>query len=289
MKAGDEIFTPVLRPPNRRPKLAREPGDDHEFGRQRHLLPEPAADIGGDHAQIRFRHADQFGDDRPHGVRHLGRAVERQALAARIPRRMRGARLQRQGILPVRSNVDPDTSVRRGRGRVERGGLHPSFDDDIAGRLGMDRRSAGRQRRTRIDDGRHRFDLDLDKIGDVLGLLPRRRDHRRDRLADEAHDILRQHRLADRHVVELVQHRLDRLHRREVGSRNDRRAGRCGNPHDPAGGQRAPDKADPARRRQVAGEPALAGHQGWVLDPPHRAADPAAISFRMDGHRHQSA
>ncbi len=50
------------------------------------------------------------------------------------------------------------------------------------------RGSAGRQRRARIDHRRRLLDLDLDLIGDVLGLLPGRRHHGRDRLADEAHD-----------------------------------------------------------------------------------------------------
>ena len=147
------------------------------------------------------------------------------------------------------------------------------------------RGAPGASAAARIDHRRRLLDLDLDLIGDVLGLLPGRRHHGRDRLADEAHDTGRQHRLADRHIVELVQHRPDRLHRRKVGGRDHRRA--CGriDPHDPPGRDRAAHEAHPAGRRQVAGEAALAGDQGRVLDPADRAADPAAIAFGMGDHR----
>ena len=90
-------------------------------------------------------------------------------------------------ILPVRADVDFDPPVRARQLRVEAGRFHPPFDHDVSGRLVMDERSAGSQRRVGVDDRRHVFDLDLHAIGDVLGLLLRRCDHRRDRLADEAH------------------------------------------------------------------------------------------------------
>ena len=55
------------------------------------------------------------------------------------------------------------------------------------------------------------LDLDLDLIGDVLGRLRALRQHGGNRLSDVAHDAVGEDRLGDRHVVELVQHRPDRL------------------------------------------------------------------------------
>ena len=156
---------------------------------------------------------------------------------------MRGARLQRQRILPVRSNVDLDAPVRRGRQSRRMRRSSPV----LRRRHCRPPRHGPQERRTPAPHAHRRRPASASISTSTRSAMSsassrRRRDHRRDRLADEAHDIRRQHRLADRHVVELVQHRLDRLHRREVGSRDDRRAGRCGNPHDPAGGDRAPTK-----------------------------------------------
>ena len=219
-------------------------------------------------------------------MRHLRRAGQRHARAGGVPFRVRGARFHRRSILPVRANVDLDPLVRAHQFGVEARRFQAPFDHHVAGRLGVDERGAGSQCRLGADDRRHVFDVDLDEIGDVFGLFPARGDDRRERLADESDHILGQHRLADRHVVELVQHRLDRLHRGKVGSRDDRRALGCRDPPDPARGDRAPHKAHPACRRQVAGEAAIAGHQRRILEPPDRAADPAVtvILLHIDGH-----
>ena len=120
---------------------------------------------------------------------------------------------------------------------------------------------------------RQRFlDLDLDQIGEVLGCFPRGRDDRGDRLADETHHLRRQHRLDDRHVVELVQHRPQRLHRREVGGGDDHSPFRLDDADDAPRRHRAPDEAHPQRGGEVAGEPPQAGHQHVILDPTEGAA-----------------
>src|SRR5262249_35688953 len=115
----------------------------------------------------------------------------------------------------------------------------------------------------------------LNPIGCILGFFPRRRDHRGDRLADEAHDVARQHRLADRHVFELVQHWPDRLDGGEFGGGDDRRALGWRNPYVSPRSDRASHEAYPVRRPQIGGETAVARDQRRVLEPPDRAADPA--------------
>ena len=58
-----------------------------------------------------------------------------------------------------------------------------------------------------IDQRLALVDLDLDQIDDVLGLFLAGGDRGGDAFADKAHDAVGQHRIADRLVVELVQHR----------------------------------------------------------------------------------
>ena len=113
--------------------------------------------------------------------------------------------------------------MRPGDGGSEARRLDATFDHDISSRRVMHQRRAERERAGGADHRRQLFDLDLDQLGDVLGLLAARRHHRRDRLADEPHHVLRQDGLADQHVVELVQHGPDRLDRGEIGGRNDGR------------------------------------------------------------------
>jgi hypothetical protein len=284
VEAGDEILAPVLHPRHRRLEHAREPGHDHEFRRQRHFLPEAAANVGRDHPQIRFRHSDEIRDDGPHHMRRLRRAGKRDALAGGVPCRMRRARLHRQRVLPVRADIDFDPPLRGRHLRVEPGRLHASFNHHVAGGFGVDEGCAAGERRVGAHRRRQFFDFDLDEIGDVLGLFPPRGHHRRDRLADKPHDVARQHRLADRHIVELVQQGLDRLHRCELGGGDDCRALGRHDPLDPTGGHRAPDEPDPSCRRQVAREPAAAGHQRRILEAPDRTADPTAIVLGIAGH-----
>ncbi len=96
----DQIFAPVLPPRHRAFQPAREPHQKNKLGRQRHLLPKPAADVRRDDAQLRFRHADQIGDRGAHQMRGLGRAGEENAAGSRIVGGMAAARLERHGVLP---------------------------------------------------------------------------------------------------------------------------------------------------------------------------------------------
>ena len=141
--------------------------------------------------------------------------------------------------------------------RIEAGGLYLAFEDDIAGRLGVDLRRAGRQRRERVDHRHGLLDHEIDLVGDVLGLARARRHDGSDRLADKAHDAVGEYRLGDRLVVELVQHRQDRLHAGEIGGGDDERAVRLVDAPQAAGGHRAAHETHPVRRRQVGGEAAL--------------------------------
>ena len=83
-----------------------------------------------------------------------------------------------------------------------------------------------------------------------------------------------QDRLADRLVVELVQHRRDLLHAVKIGGGDHHRAVRRDDALNFAGGDRAAHEAHPMRGGQVGGEAALAGDQRRVFDAADGAADP---------------
>ena len=126
--------------------------------------------------------------------------------------------------------------------------------------------------------------LDIDEVTEILGFLSRVGDNGGHRLADKAHDIARQGRLADRHVIELVQHRPDRLDRGNIRRGQDRGTRWRHDAHDPAGRDRAAHEAHPLGRGQVGGEAPLTGHERGIFEPADGAAHPAAVALRVQRH-----
>ena len=224
VKTCDQILAPVLQPGNGGPQPAREPSNDDELRGKRHLLPEAAADIRRDHAQIGLRHSDQLGNNGAHHVRHLGGAGERHTPAAAIPCRMRRTRLEREGVLAAGADLNPDAPMRARHGRIDSCGFEPRIERDIVRRQRVNTRGAGNHGVPRVGDRGHRLDLDVDQIGQIFGLLLGRREHRRDRFSDKAHHIHRQHRLTDRDVIEIVQKRPNGLDLLKLGGGEDRGA-----------------------------------------------------------------
>jgi len=97
-----------------------------------------------------------------------------------------------------------DVDVDDMRCRLERGvglgGIAEAVEAGaIAGRALPDERRAGGQCIVDLGDGRQRIVLDLYELGGVLRLLARLGDHRGDRLADIAHDLVGE-RAARRHL-----------------------------------------------------------------------------------------
>jgi hypothetical protein len=77
-----------------------ERGDSHAYvaGVDRHLVAEPAADVGGDYPDLLLREARDYGRERPVGVRRLGRHPERHLPGAHVVVRDGPARLHRRRV-----------------------------------------------------------------------------------------------------------------------------------------------------------------------------------------------
>ena len=100
---------------------------------------------------------------------------------------------------------------------IETGRGDGAFDDDVAGGFGMHQRRAVGQGLAAVGQRGGFGDVDLDLIAKILRLILARGKHRRDRFAGEANHAVGEDRLSDRDIVELVQHRPDRLYRLEIG------------------------------------------------------------------------
>jgi hypothetical protein len=285
MEAGDQVFAPVLAPGERASIFARQPDQHDVFRGQRHFLSEAATDIGRDHAQVALRHAEQVGNGGASEMRHLGRASQCDAAGGRIIGGVAAARLHRRRVLAVRARVYADNCVRAAPGSIETFALELTFEDDIARRFGMDLRRAGCERCARVNLRRDIGDIERDLIDKVLGFFLARRDHGGKRLADETHHAIGQNWLRHRLVVELVQHRLDRLHVDEIGRADHPRILRRFDLADFAGGGGAAHEAHPVHRLHVSREAAAAGDQRGILQPPDGTADPGhAGTLGMRGH-----
>ena len=107
----------------------------------------------------------------------------------------------------------------------------------------------------------------------IFGLRGSGREDRRDRLADEAHHILREYRLLDGAIIEFMEHRPNRPGR-EIGRPDEVDAIGRANPHQPPGRNRTAHETHMVSRRKVRRKPAAPAHQRRILEAPDRAAHP---------------
>ena len=195
------------------------------------------------------------------------------------------ARLERHAGMPADGKLELDDVG---------GGAERRLDVAVA--LADQRRLAGMsgrkfdRRRTRVEQRRQFLDLGCDQIGRVLGEVRIGGKHRGDRIADIAHPVGRQHRLAVR-----IERRdgafakIDRRHLGDVGCGPHRehagvRPRRLGVDRQDAavGVRRAHHPHDELMREiDVAGERPAPGHQRRVLQPRDRLADPGFFGFRV--------
>ena len=169
------------------------------------------------------------------------------------------------------------------------GVLQAPLDDDVAGRLGDGRAAAPAASAARASTTAGVSSISTSP-GRQCPRPPRGRcDHGGDRFAHEAHHIGRQHRLADRHIIELVQ-------RRWIGLTAARSAavitvapsGRI-DPHDAPGRHCAAHEAQPAwpPGRSPVKRPSPATRAGSstrrIARPTHRARCSCIVTLASSG------
>ena len=177
--------------------------DQHRdvFGVGSGLEPERAANLLGDHAEFRGRHAH----DRCHRVAHGARALradpQQVAAVRRVIARGTAAWLHRGDVDALVHQRDFRHMRRRfhrfvdlGRHFVGVGGEAGPIDRDVARRFGPDLRRAWLDRRAEIGYRVERREIHLDRFGAVLRRCQGLADHHRHRLADVAHAVARQRR-----------------------------------------------------------------------------------------------
>ena len=213
MIGRDQVLAPVLDPFHRPPKPQRGEADQHVLGIKLATNAEPAAHMALEQMHARSAAAEHAGDAGAIPVRHLGGAIKLQHVAGGVVARDGAARLQRHAGMPPDGKIefDDDSGVAKRRREIAIGLFH----DRRLGRtavLEFPRRCAG------VEDDRQFFDRDGDEIGRVLRHVGVDRKHRRDRLADIAHALPGQNRLAiGRQAFNAGQAEIDRRNLGDIG------------------------------------------------------------------------
>src|SRR5262249_58286651 len=80
---GYERFAAVLDPAHGMAAMHSEPPKTNPLGQQDAFVAKPAADVGGDDADLSLFEAETFGQSRAHDVRHLAGRIHRQLFEPR--------------------------------------------------------------------------------------------------------------------------------------------------------------------------------------------------------------
>ncbi len=300
MRIREEGFAALRRPLDRLADVLAGPDQSHVFGIEKDLRAEAAADVGRDHAHLRFRQAQHEGaHQQALDVRVLVGDVERVALVRLVVAGVGGTWLHRVRDQPVVDELELGDVRRLRERRLHRRlvAVAPVVADVVRHLVVHGR--ADRGRRLDVDDRRQLFVVDLDQLGRVLGLQIRLGHDQRDLVADVAHLALRQHRMAGL------------LHRRAVlavdqpaaGQAADLGVGQVGASEDVQHAGRLQrrvelDGADARMRvrraqedgvglavqRHVVGVLAVAGEKALVFAPAQALADGARLDFVHVAH-----
>ena len=176
-----------LRPLDRPLQLAGEQAARGQIRVRRDLVPEAAADVLGDEAELVERHAQRRAHpDRRHAG-HLVVAVQRELARAAIVLDQRGRALERGGGEAVEVELlDLHDAVGSLQRAVDVAPVERARPDDVRAGVVVEQGGAVVLRPAGVDDHVKRLVLDLHQVGGVTGALPRLGDHGDHRLADVA-------------------------------------------------------------------------------------------------------
>ena len=171
-----------LDPLHRAPELARRPRAADLLGVDVELGAEAAADLGRDHPDPVLADAQQDRQEQAQEVRNLGRAPERQPVAAILGQHP--ARLDRAAGHAVVDDAALDDDVGLGEAGLEVAAAERPVVALVGPELLVDERRAFLERLLGVGDHRQRVVLDDDVLGRVDHRVAVIADHERDRVAD---------------------------------------------------------------------------------------------------------
>ena len=253
----------------------------------RGLHAEAAADVAGDHPHLGFRHLEYaLGELGAERVGALQRGVDGVTAVGGVVVPDRAARLHGDGGDAVDDEMlAHHVGGARERG-VGRGLVAVDLDEaDVVLAIVVDARRAGRRGQCRRHHGGQRLVVDHDALGGVGRLVRGLRHHEGDAVADPAHPVGHQRRIA-RAIHRAAVAPLEAARHRQVAPPRGPPVG-AGQHREHAGrglGRRHVDRADfrmgmgraqhmaerHAGQRDVVDVAAAATHQAWVLEAGHR-------------------
>ena len=189
LRVGHLALGPGRDPAGGPPDLARHPRHDDFLGVVEDLAAESAAHVGGDHPQLALGNPErEGGEQQPDRVRVLAGGPDRHLLGRRVPLRRGGAGFHRRGDEALVHELDLHDLVGLGEGLVT-GLLVPERPvvGDVVLDLGVDEGRTLIHGAARIDHGRKRLvvHLDrLDRVGGDVGILRDHHGHRIPHVAD---------------------------------------------------------------------------------------------------------
>ncbi len=285
----DERLAAGRRPCHWPAEAARRPQHQHVIRIDVRFHAEAAADIGRDHANLRFWDVQHRGRKlAAQPVRVLRGAVERIAIAAEVPNG--AARLDRIGSDAIVLEPQRDDVLGLGEGGVGRRRVaERDGDGAVAVRAVVpDLRRARFERVLHADHRRQRLVVDDHALGGVARLCLGLRHHERDTVADAAHAIREQHRPHGAETLGAAPVFRHEMRRDAADSVRDRIGAGQHQQHAPRRPRRrdidVPDRGMGVRRQHrdavalprqlhVADIGAAAGEKALVLHPPHGLAD----------------
>ncbi len=186
-----ELFAPVFDPAHRPSQFPRKPAEADFLGQQDALVAEATADVGRDHTDRSLVQAQALRQSRAVDVRHLRGAVHLELVEPRVPFAQNAAPLHRRHRLArgadMAADLDRRVLLRLREVRVDQG-----FQKDVVAPVVVHQRGRFGARFDHVDDGRQLLVVGVDLRGDVLGFGAGGRDAHRDRLAHQAHLVLRE-------------------------------------------------------------------------------------------------
>jgi hypothetical protein len=220
-------------------------------GMMRFFPPKPPPYVRRDDADLMLGQAERLGEANPLHVAALGRQVDDELVEPVIPIGEHAAAFERDGRLPVGSELPPQPDGRGGQ-RRHVALVHGAGDEGVVGPCVEQASAARAHRRDAIDDGRQLLHVQRHLVGQVLGLGARGCETGGDRLADVAHALVGERRKGTMAKRRQFRAGLEDVDRAYVGQREDAR-----------GGIRRLDDLPQAGMRH------LAAHEGDVLQAGH--------------------